>query len=44
MIRNILLVISRNLIRHKTYTFINIIGLALGLAAFILLGTYVHFE
>jgi len=39
-----LLVTYRNLIKNKTYTFINIIGLALGLAAFILISAYVHFE
>ena len=44
MIRNILLVTWRNLTKHSAYTFINILGLALGLAAFILIGAYVHFE
>lgn len=44
MIRNILLVTWRNLIKNKTYTFINITGLALGMAAFILIFAYVNFE
>jgi putative ABC transport system permease protein len=44
MIRNILLVTWRNLIKNKTYMFINIIGLALGMAAFILIFAYVNFE
>jgi len=44
MIRNILLVTYRNLVKNKVYTFINIIGLALGLAAFILICAYVNFE
>ncbi|MDF2187880.1 ABC transporter permease [Paraflavitalea sp. CAU 1676] len=44
MIRNILLVTWRNLVRHKVYSSINILGLALGIAAFLLLGAYVAFE
>ena len=44
MIRNVLLVTWRNLVRHRAYTAINVIGLALGIAAFILIGGYVHFE
>ncbi|HEX9512568.1 MAG TPA: ABC transporter permease [Puia sp.] len=44
MIRNILLVTWRNLTRHRAYTFINIIGLAIGIAVFILIGAYAHFE
>ena len=44
MIRNILLVTWRNLIKNRFYTSINIIGLALGIAAFILIGAYVRFE
>ena len=44
MIRNILLVTFRNLSKHKSYTLINVLGLALGMAAFILIGAYVHFE
>lgn len=44
MIRNILLVTYRNLSKHKSYTLINVLGLALGMAAFILIGAYTHFE
>jgi putative ABC transport system permease protein len=44
MIRNILLVTWRNLIKNRFYTSINIIGLALGLATFIVIGAYVRFE
>ncbi len=44
MFRNILLVTYRNLIKNKAYSFINIVGLTLGIAAFILVSAYVHFE
>jgi putative ABC transport system permease protein len=44
MLRNMLLVTYRNLVKNKSYTFINIIGLALGIAAFVLISAYVHFE
>ena len=44
MIRNILLVTYRNLTKHKSYTLINVLGLALGMAAFILIGAFIHFE
>ncbi|SDP19809.1 putative ABC transport system permease protein [Mucilaginibacter sp. OK268] len=44
MIRNILLVTYRNLIKNKIYTFINVTGLALGMAAFILITAFVNFE
>ena len=44
MIRNILLVTWRNLVKNKFYTSINVIGLALGIAAFIAISAYVHFE
>ncbi|WP_184541851.1 ABC transporter permease [Mucilaginibacter sp. FT3.2] len=44
MIRNILLVTYRNLFKNKVYTFINVTGLALGMAAFILICAYVNFE
>ncbi len=40
MIRNILLVTYRNLVRNKVYTTINVLGLALGIAAFLLIGAY----
>jgi putative ABC transport system permease protein len=44
MFRNLLLVTYRNLIRNLSYTFINVIGLSLGLAAFIAISAYVHYE
>jgi len=44
MLRNILLVTFRNLKKNKNYTLINVIGLALGIAAFVLIRAYVHFE
>jgi putative ABC transport system permease protein len=34
----------RNLARHKGYSFINIAGLALGMACFIVIATYLQFE
>lgn len=34
----------RNLVKHKTYTFINIIGLAVGLGAFLLIRQYISYE
>lgn len=44
MLRNLLLVTYRNLIRNISYTFINVTGLSLGLAAFIAICAYVHYE
>src|ERR1700744_5439346 len=44
MLRNMLTVTYRNLLKNKTYTLINITGLALGIAAFVLISAYVHFE
>ena len=44
MLRNILLVTWRNLTKNKVYTFITVIGLALGIAAFILISAYINFE
>jgi putative ABC transport system permease protein len=44
MIRNVLLIAFRNLIKHKTYSFIKIAGLAIGLASFIMIMLYVRFE
>lgn len=44
MLRNILLVTWRNLTKNKVYTFITVIGLALGLATFILINAYINFE
>ena len=44
MIRNILLVIYRNLVKHRAYTLINILGLAVGIAACLLIFVVVTFE
>lgn len=44
MLRNIFLVTWRHLWRRKTYTLLNVLGLALGMAAFLLIGAYVRFE
>ncbi len=44
MVRNILRSIYRNLWKNKIYATINILGLSLGLTAFILLVSYVHYE
>jgi putative ABC transport system permease protein len=44
MLRNILLVAWRNFRHNKTFTVINIAGLAIGIAAFIVISGYTHFE
>ncbi|TSD66559.1 FtsX-like permease family protein [Inquilinus sp. KBS0705] len=44
MLRNMLLVTYRNLIKNKAYTLINVVGLSLGIAAFIAISAYVRFE
>ncbi|MDQ6478287.1 ABC transporter permease [Dyadobacter sp. LHD-138] len=44
MIRNYLKIAFRNLLRNKVYSFINIAGLAMGIAAFLLILEYVSFE
>jgi len=44
MFKNALLTAIRNLIRHKTYASINIIGLAVGTAIFLLIAQYTRFE
>ncbi|MCF0057929.1 ABC transporter permease [Dyadobacter sp. CY356] len=44
MIRNYLKIAFRNLIRNKVYSTINIAGLAMGIAAFLLILEYVSFE
>ena len=44
MARSFFTLLWRNLVRNKGYSFINIAGLSLGLAAFILISAYVHFE
>ena len=44
MLKNYLTITFRNLIKHKAYTFINIIGLAIGLASALLILLYVQDE
>lgn len=44
MWRNILKITIRNLFRQKGYSFINITGLAIGMALFILIALYIQFE
>lgn len=44
MLNNYVLVALRHLIRHKGYTAINVVGLALGLACFVLMLRYVQYE
>ncbi|MFD2571037.1 ABC transporter permease [Spirosoma soli] len=44
MIRNYLLIAFRNLRKHKAFSFINIIGVAVGLACFLLISLYVKDE
>jgi len=44
MIRNYLTVALRNLVKHRLYSAINIVGLAVGLAASILIGLFVRNE
>ena len=44
MLRNYLLVIFRNLLRNRVSSVVNIVGLAVGMAAFILIIQYVRYE
>ena len=44
MIRNYCKVIFQNIIRNKTYSLINILGLSVGLAVYIIILQYVRFE
>jgi putative ABC transport system permease protein len=44
MFLNYLKTTWRNITRHKGYSFINIIALALGMASCIVIATYLHFE
>src|SRR5476651_323026 len=44
MIKNYIKIAFRNLWRHKSFSFINITGLAVGMSAFLLILMYVHFE
>lgn len=44
MLKNLLLTSLRNLARNKLYTLINLLGLATGIASFVLIGSYVRYE
>ncbi len=44
MFRNYFKISVRNLARHKMFTGINVIGLAIGLAGFLLINEYIRFE
>ena len=44
MLKSILIVAWRNFSRHKTLTFIHIVGLVLGIAACIAITGYTHYE
>lgn len=44
MFKNILLTTRRTLVKNKLYSLVNIGGLTIGIAAFILIGAYVNFE
>lgn len=44
MFKNYLTAAFRNLARSKTYSFLNITGLAVGIAAFLMISLYVSFE
>ncbi len=44
MLKNLLLVSFRNLWKQKLYTLINLLGLATGIACFVLIGLYVRYQ
>ncbi|UCE41412.1 MAG: ABC transporter permease, partial [Candidatus Aminicenantes bacterium] len=44
MFKNYLTAAFRNLTRNKTYSLLNILGLAVGIAAFLMISLYVLFE
>ncbi|AHM62868.1 antimicrobial peptide ABC transporter permease [Flammeovirgaceae bacterium 311] len=44
MLRNYLKIIFRNLIKHKTFSLINVIGLAVGMASFIMITLWIRHE
>ena len=44
MLKNYLKIAARNLLRHKVFSFINIMGLAVGMTACYLMFLYVNFE
>ncbi|MFC1493610.1 ABC transporter permease, partial [candidate division KSB1 bacterium] len=44
MLKNYLKIALRNIIKNKTYSTLNILGFAVGIAAYILIGLYVNYE
>src|SRR4051812_30333589 len=44
MFKNYVKIAVRNLLRHKAFSFINILGLAVGMSAFFLIYLYISFE
>ena len=44
MLTNYLKIVLRNLLRHKTFSFINIFGLAIGISACLIIYLYVSYE
>ncbi|HNU55036.1 MAG TPA: ABC transporter permease, partial [Flavobacteriales bacterium] len=44
MLKNLLLTSVRNLTRNKLYTLINLLGLATGIACFVLIALYVRYQ
>ena len=44
MIRNYFVIAVRNIMRNKTYSFINILGLSIGVACCLLLALYIQDE
>src|SRR5262245_28123083 len=44
MLKNVLLRALRDLARNKLYTLINLLGLATGIACFVLIGLYVRYQ
>jgi putative ABC transport system permease protein len=44
MIRNYFKITFRNLVKHKTYSLINILGLAIGIASFLIISLYITDE
>jgi ABC-type antimicrobial peptide transport system permease subunit len=44
MLKNYIKIAWRNLVKNKTYSFINIVGLAAGMAVAILIGIWIRFE
>lgn len=44
MIQNLILTAIRSLKKNKFFSFLNILGLAIGMAVFLLIAQYVHFE